>query len=804
MSPNLVREMHATARGPKARWAVGPAIIRSIRRVGSVILCEIRLHMRAPALWIITAIFALAAATGVLLLGNVASGTLPATVTTSRAVFFSFILLPFLFTRTFRRDRVRRFSALLWVRPLAPAEYALGKGLANLTLSLIPSLTALCAGWLTLVIVSGTLPPPVLWLSMLPIVIVAALLATAFALLCIYLAPWPILGTLASAAILFYLSFVTPQTLLQLGNWGAMTDYYYSPSIAFGPDGALLLAHIQVYLALALLCLVLMALSVQVRERYGAKLRIHWISILSATALAMVLTLTSIIYFQKLTANYVALGPAPSPIGADVSHYQLAVTLNPTSGDLEGTATYVLTPSEHNENSYPFALNPGLKIQRILLADTGSALPYTSDLGWTNVNLSSTSMAVGKPITLTIIYAGQLALDRDDYAPVPWMGLQASGTFSQNSAPIQDYNGQGIAFLEGYGDWYPLPWTKTSALLGGNRQSFDEVSVRLPAAFTVFSSLGVPKLTADGRWKAIDVQPAGVLPAAFLVALAAPSKVRMSGEAVYYQGTPPTGEVAELDANMMQQFQQLDTWLGPSSPTWIGVVVPFLNHVVVGPGLLLLPDTPDGATTSAAAVSQRARYRVTAQEVANAWWFNAIQIRSQDASSFYNEPPSLQTPNGRVSLPVNDSSLLSLLASYTAGKIADSILGQDFSTQELATLRDLAQEETHLQKGGAPSPEHEALLGQAANLGIAATRFPGAVLALDHLEAEISMTGMTHLLHQFALQYAQQPARLQNFIMAASTALDHNFGPEITPFLPPDQIAFINILQEEKGMRQHE
>jgi hypothetical protein len=799
MSPNFVRETNATARGPQAKWAMGSAIMHSMRRMGSVIRCEIRLCIRAPALWIVTAIFALAAATGVLLLGNMASSTLPASVTTSRAIFFSFILLPFLFTRTFTRDRARRFSALLWTRPLAPTEYALGKGLANLTLSLIPSLTALCAGWFTLAIVSGTLPPPVLWLSMLPIVMVAALLATTFALLCIYLSPWPILGTLASTAFFFYLSFITPQTLLQLSNLGAMTDYYYSPSIAFGPDGALLLAHIQVYLALALLCLVFLALSLQVREHHGAALRIHWISILSATALAMFLTLTSIVHFQELTANYVALGPAPSPIGADVSHYQLAVTLNPTSGDLEGTATHVLTPSESNENSYTFALNPGLIVQHIFLADTGTALPYTSHLGWTNVNTSSTSFAAGRPITLTIIYVGKLALDRDDYAPFPWMGLQTN-TSSQNSAPVQNYSGQGIAFLEGYGDWYPLPWTKTSALFQGTRQSFDEVNVRLPASLTVFCSLAIPKLTADGQWNVIDVRPAGPLPVAFLVALTHPHTARIGGGTVYYQGTSPAGEIAELDASMMQESQLIDAWLGPSSSRWIGVVVPFIDHIVMGPGLLLLPDTPDGATTSAASVSQTAHYRVTAKEVANAWWLNALQIRSQDTGSFYNQPPSLQTPNGRVSLPTSDSPLLSLLASYSAGKIASRILGQGFSIQELTVLHGLVQEQTHPQTGGTPSPKYEALWNQAVSLGIAGTPFPGAVLAIYHLETEIRMTGMTQLLHQFALQYAQQPTSLQNFITAASTALGHNFGPEITPFLPTNQTTFAGIVQESKGM----
>jgi ABC-type transport system involved in multi-copper enzyme maturation permease subunit len=775
------------------RWSILTAFRVRLGLIAVVALYEIRLHRRSPAFWIIQAFFLYTAVTGVLFVGSLAATTVPTSMTASRAIFLSFFFLPMLFARTFARDRARRFRPMLWSRPVAPAEYALGKALGASLLGMWLACTLLFTGWVTLALVGATIPPPLLWLSLTPFVLVAPVLAVSLALLCVSVLPLPFLGALLSAALLCGLDIFTPQTLLRL-NPGALTDFYYGSTLGFGPDLSLMLGEALVFLSTALLILALLMLALQMRERYGTSLKVHWFGSAGMAAVALALLLTSLLHFQASATQYQAPGPAPAPRTGTVDHYHLTLTLDPSKGELTGRATFALTLAQQSTNSFSLLLNPGLTVSRVFFAPAGIALPFHSSPGWTTVDVSKLSLVARQPVILTIVYAGDLELDRDDYAPQPFPGLQVSSSSSFSPSEIRDYSGQGIAFLEGTGDWYPQPWLNSAAIVQGNHQVFEQLSVRLPASFRVFCALGTPHLSPDGQWKELDIQPAGPLPSAFLAALATPEQMVMHASAVYYQGLQPSGAAA-ADSAWMQQIPLLDAWLGPTSTTWIGVVVPFINQVVVGPGLLLLPDAPTNTggsgITSAYYTSQMTLARTAAGELASAWWSNAIQVHSPNAGTFSNEPASLQTPGGRVMLPTNESPLLDALAAFSAGEIASRVLGQDFAAQQLATLRGLATslEPSSNEPGSAPTSaqiaEQNALETRATNLGLTNVN-PGADLALVHLQSELGLPAMTRLFQQFIRDHVRAPATLQDFIAAASLALGHDFGPEIRPYLSPD------------------
>ncbi len=763
--------------------------------VAVVALYEIRLHRRSPAFWIIQVFFLYAAVTAVVFEGSLAATTTPASGTASRAIFLSFFFLPLLFFRTFDRDRMRRFRPLLWSRTMTPAEYALGKVLGTSLLGAWLSFTLLFIGWITLAFVGETIPPLLLWLSLIPFVLVAPILAVCLTLFCISIIP-PLLGALLSVILLCGLDLFTPQTLLRL-NPGALTDFYYGPTLGFGPDLSLMLGETFFFLSVTILSLGLLMLFLQVREHRGVSLKVHWLGSAAIVVVAVTMLLSSFLRFPTSATSYQALGPAPMPQTGTVDHYQLALTLDPDHGELTGRAIFALTLTQQSTIQFSLALNPGLAVSHVFFAPANISLPFRSSLGWTTVDVSKLSPVARQPVILTILYAGHLELDRDDYAPQPFPGLQVSGSSSLSLAlsGIQDYSGPGIAFLEGAGDWYPQPWLKSAAIVQGNRQIFEHLSVRIPASFRIFCTMGIAHLSPDGQWKELDMRLAGPLPSAFLAALATPEQEMIHGRVVYYQGLQPSGIAAAADSAWMQQIPLLDAWLGPTTTTWVGVVVPFINQVVIGPGLLLLPDalTSESGSeiTSAYYTSQTALARTAAGELAKAWWSNAIQVHSPNAGTFSNVPSSLQTPAGRVILFTNESPLLETLAAFSAGEIASRMLGSGFAAQQLMTLRRLAVllKTFSNEPDRVPTPaqiaEKNALETRITSLGLINVN-PDADLALVHLQSELGLPAMTHLLHQFTRDYVYTSATLQDFIKVASLALGHDFGPEITPYLLSD------------------
>jgi hypothetical protein len=676
-------------------------------------------------------------------------------------------LLPFLFVRTFARDRLRRFTPALWTRPVSPAIYALGKSLAVVVGGLVPPLAGLGVSFIVGLLDGGVSRPLTTWLGVVPLVVIATILTSLLALVFMRAIPNPVLGALLCGGMLFYATAMQQWTLLNIMNVAAST-VYSSPSIGFGPDTALLDAEHLVYGAMALVAVASLVALTQVLERRHVPRPADWA--VAAIALLMTLGLAAgaLAHFQTVVAvRYTPLGPQPAaPIDAEIDHYQLAVSLDPDNGQLDGTATFTITPSAAHVTLLYLALNPGIAVHHVTIEGATSDLHFASRLGWTQIDLGQTPFAEGHLVTLHVSYGGALAVARDDYAQVE-QGFEASRVTGGAGIPLRAYIGQGTAFLEGRGDWYPTPWTKTSALAQGLRQVVEKVHVRVPARFAVWCSMGVPSAGADG-WTSVDARPGGPLPMAFLAALEAPN--HLTSDLVSYRGPAPQSPEANFDTALVRQAQQIDAWIGPLSrgsgqrQGWHGVVVPFLERPVAGPGLLLIPewtaDQNGNGVTSLTATTQSTTelIRAAAEASALAWWETAVQQRPSDGRMLvYDTPPSLQAPQGRMLYDDGYDLAVGLPAAYTAAISADQTLGNGFLAHEIAAQEDAWKNHTATDMAG--------------------------VLALFQLDRDIGREGMAALLRMFVSAHVQRPANLDALILAASQALGRDFRPYIAPYL---------------------
>lgn len=763
-----------------------------LRKALAVARCELRLQRRSPALWIAVVLLMLAS-------GGLAASRWSGTPNSSAAaatvagglIIFGAALSPWLFMGTFSRDRQRRFGPLLWTRPLAPAYYALGKGIAGGALAMTVGIPPLIVGYVTAAVAGGAPPMLAPWIAMVGSASASMCLVVLFALLCSCATDSALVGVLASSALLLYFAAASTQSMLLATNLAARS-IFASPSIGFGPDGALLLAQRIVGLALAMFCLFLVAVVVQAKERQIGYLPARWVLPIGVAAALLVLLVGAYAHFRVVAAGYVALGPAPAvPMAAQVSNYQLSLSLDPASGRVSGTAAFVLSPSNRNEQSALFALNPGLRVQRVALttgttdasppsdppALSGPSLPFTTRLGWTRVDLGRTAFTQGTPVGLTVAYAGELALDRDDYASAS-AGLTGVGKpFSQLApVPVRDYVGQGIAFLEGQGDWYPLLWTQQTVVVYPARQSFDRLEVRIPNSYDVISSLGAPGRSGDGQWQTIALQRPGVLPMAVLAVLASPKQARSRGQVILYQGARPTAQTVAFGQETLQLAQQLDRWLGPppeagESRALTAVLVPFIQRPVLGGALLLLPETPDRDLLSAASFSTAAAVRVPAQGIAEAWWRNVMPFQSA-RPAYFNGGPDTQTPAGRIFLDQQPPQLLSLLATYSAAVIADRELGHGFLAKEEAARQAYHRALFSANQGNGQGSANADIAGaeaQMRSLGISGDAIAGdAALPLFSLVSHVGPERTTAFLRQFQAAQANAPASVAVFMEAAS------------------------------------
>ena len=770
------------------------AIWQGMRRVLAVARCEILLQTRSIVSWVMLAAFTLLtvlnARSQVSTDTNYVSNGQAAVAICAYAVSFIFFLLPFLHFNTFARDRQRRMHQLIWTRSLASLEYALGKGLGAIVISLLLSWLPLFAGWLTVSVVRGAMQPVELWFQLLLVVSAGTVLVTLVALLCIALTtPVGLLGALLTAGAVVYVDVIFAKSMLFLNNLTA-TTLFTSASIGLGPDNTLILWQRLTYVMGGLCCLSLLALVYQLRERLGVVQLRHIIS----TALLIVLTggalFASLSTYQSVGAAYTDPGIlTTSPAHATTSNYSIDVSADPASGNVQGTASFTLTPQGNMGSSLIVELNPGLHIHQIeaqpLAGGSTQTLAFAeTSPGWTRINLAGTNTGNGLPLHLTIQYAGYMLFSRDDYAaPTGGYGRSNGISWSQDYFYLS-YLGQGVGELLGAaGSWYPMPLTQ-QALDAGTRIPVDDIRLRFPSSFKVWSSLGTPTHTADGNWQELDAHPHAGLPEALVAALSNAQQGNVNGLPFWYQGDAP--DQTELLTYKMSilEARAMNLWLAPNSmPTSFQTVVePILPFPVIGPGLLLLPET-QGANgldpISGSPYTPTVIARVTASQLAQSWWLSGAWFPFTPLSG----GSDTQNPNPSTSIGPT-SALLDMLSQYSAVVITDKAIGSNFFAKEMQLCSREYTLTISASSDGADSQEAQILQQEMATFGTTCSSMELVPYRLS-LTKGVGFTRLTGFLQKYALSHALQQTDMRQFLQQASKLAGINIIPEAAPYICP-------------------
>lgn len=771
----------------KPLWS---SLYYSGRRVLSVAWCEMLLQWHALAAWVMLAVFtlltALYAHSQVTVSTRYISNGQAAVAICGYAASFILFLLPFLFINIFERDRQRKMHQLVWTRPLASLEYALGKGVGVIGVSLVLAWLPLIAGWLTASLARGEIQPLGLWLPMFLVVGAATILVTLFALLCIVLtSPLGLLGALLTAGAVVYIDVIFVKSMLFLNNLTA-TTLFLSPSIGFGPDGNLLLWQRISYVLGGLCCLGLVVLVYQVRERLGIVHLRHWLSTALLIIVASGTVFASISTFQTAGASYTDAGlMTAKPVQATTSHYKIDVNADPASGEVQGSASFLLTPQGKLGASFVIALNAGLHVSQVTAQTaTGGSTQLLhfveTSAGWTSINIQGTSLVNGLPLNLNIQYAGRMVLGRDDYR-APASGYGHGGGFSwEQSFFYLSFLGQGVGELLGAaGSWYPLPFTQ-QALDAGTRIPIDELHLRFPTSYKVWSSVGSATPMTDGHWQEIVAQPHAGLPVALAVALNSAQQGNVNGRSFWYQGSAPDPTQLLTYGLTIQETQVLNAWLAPTSmpATFQTVVVPILPFPVVGPGLLLIPETLgdnglDPLNSSPYTSTVIARYM--ALHLTRSWWTNAGWFPFTSllgGSSTQNVDPSTSIA------PTN--ALLEMLAEYSAVVVTDKVIGANFFTSEMQ----VCSQEYALPPNAGFSSETQKLQQEMALLGTTCV-FSELVPFRLQLIPTVGFTGLTSFLQHYAQAHAQQKTDMRDFLHQASVLAGKDIVNEAAPYICP-------------------
>ncbi|HVB20807.1 MAG TPA: hypothetical protein VNG51_02555 [Ktedonobacteraceae bacterium] len=764
------------------------------RRVLAVAWCEILLQTRSIVSWVMLVAFTLLTVLNAR--SQVSSSTIylsngeAAVAICAYAASFIFFLLPFLHANIFARDRQRQMHQMLWTRPLASLEYALGKGLGAVGISLLLSLVPLVSGWLTASIVRDGVQPIELWLQMLLVVGAGTVLVTLVALLCIALTtPIGLLGALLTAGAVVYVDVIFAKSMLFLNNLTA-TTLFTSPGIGFGPDGTLLLWQRLSYVLGGICCLGLLTLVYQVRERLGVVQVRHMISTALLIILAGGALLTSISTYQTVGATYTDVGILTvQPAHATTSNYKIDVTADPTSGEVQGIASFTLIPQGNLGSNFVIELNPGLHVLQIVAQSmsgrSAHALSFAeASPGWTRINVQGTGLENGLPLNLNIHYAGQMILGRDDYAaPVGGYGRSNGISWSQDYFYLS-FLGQGVGELLGAaGSWYPLPLTQ-QALDAGTRIPVDELHLRFPASFKVWSSLDNVMRTTDGNWQELVAQPHAGLPLTLAAALSGAQQGNVNGLSFWYQGDAPDQTQLLTYSLSIREARALNLWLAPDSmpTTFQTVVEPILPFPVIGPGLLLLPETlgsnefdPLGGSPYIPTVIARA----TADQLAQSWWLSASFFPFTLLSGGYDT----QNPNPSTG-PGPTNALLDMLSEYSSVVITDKAIGANFFAKEMQTCSQEYALTTSGSSNGADSQEEQMLQQEMTMLGTSCLPMELVPYRLS-LTKGVGFARLTSFLQQYALAHALQKTDMRQFLQQASKLAGTNIIPAAAPYICP-------------------
>ena len=781
-APRIKPERQGSGRRALSLWLF---LRQACTRVLSVAWCEILLQLRSIVLWVMLAAFTLLtvlyARTQVSNNTNYSSNQQATVAICTYAASFIFFLLPFLFMNIFARDRRHQAHQLIWTRPLASAEYALGKGLGAVGISFLASWTPLLIGWLATSVFRSSVQPLLLWLQMLLVVGAVDILITLCTLFLVALfSPLAVLGALIPAGLVVYVDIAFPKSMLFLSDITA-TTLFASPGVGFGPDGTLLLWQRFSYVMGGLFCLGSLMLIYQVRERLGAVQVRH---ILSTTLFLIVtggILFASVLTYQVKGAAYTDSGLLTAkPIQATTSQYELDVTANPTSGEVHGTASFVLTPQGAQGSGFFIGLNPGVHVQQIELLSTNASNMSTISFaevtaGWTRIELQGTGFEVGQAVDLRISYAGQMILGRDDYAQAAsGYGLSEGVSWSQDYFYLS-YLGQGMGELLGAaGSWYPLPFTQ-QALDDGMRIPIDEMHLRFPKSLKVLSGLASATTTLDGDWQEIIAQPHASLPVALAVALSSAQQESVDDLSFWYQGEAPDQIQLSTYRATMQEFQAMNHWLAPAGTSQVfqTVIVPMLPLPAVGAGLLLLPERP--ALNPANPITLTTMARIAAGNLAQAWWLNAALFPFTTLTG----GSDTQNPEPSTSIqPTN--ALLDMLSQYSAAVITGAVIGSNFFTNEM----NICAQAYALPPSQTESQQAQVLQQEMARLGTSCMPMELVPYRLSFTKG-VGFARLTSFLRQYAFAHTEQKTDMRQFLHQASILAGKNIIPEAAPYICP-------------------
>ncbi len=518
----------------------------------------------------------------------------------------------------------------------------------------------------------------------------------------------------------------------------------------------------------------------QIREKLGVVQIRHIISTIVLLILTGGACFASILTYQIKGAAYTAPGLLTAkPVQVITSQYELDVTANPTSGEIDGTASFVLPPQKTQASSLFLGLNPGIHVQQITLLSTHASmhtLSFTENTaGWTQIHLQGTGFESGQAIDISISYADQMILERDDYAQAaPGYGLSESVSWSQDYFFLS-YLGQNIgALLGAAGSWYPLPFTQ-QALNSGMRIPIDAIHLHFPTSFKVLSGLPHTTTTVHGDWQELVAQPHASLPVALAVALSNAQQAKVDGLSFWYQGEAPDPTQLTTYSTAMQEFQAMNRWLdGASAPAiFQTVIVPILPTPVVGNGLLLLPETP--ALSAMSPITPTTIARLAAGNLAQAWWLDT------DLFPFAPLTGGIDTQNPEPSTSIQPTNaLLDMLSQYSAAVITGAVIGPTFFANEM----NLCAQAYALPPTQSESPQEQTLQQEMARLGTSCLPMELAPYRLSLMKG-VGFTRLTSFLRQYASTHVDQQTDMRQFLYLASILAGQNIIPEAAPYICP-------------------
>jgi hypothetical protein len=757
----------------------GQSLWQTLRRILSIALYELLQQLRSITFWILIGICTIITGLVVYSSGQNQPAVIAFITIAGTAGRYSLILVPFLLFNIFQRDFRYKMRPMIWTRPVASAHYALGKGVAAIFLSVLALFFPLVLSWLLSDLHFGEIVLLDPFIRLFPMMVACNLCLALFTLIWIALLPKNALpGVILGCAVAVLLTGFISQPPLSLLNMNKGL-FFYSFSIGFGPDSPLLVDQAFFMLALALICLGIVIIIYQYTEKQGAP-RLH--SLLGALLLILLAGSGAVSVarnFQFLTANYQGAVPAPvTPANATVSHYSLAVTADPDAGTLQGTATFTLTPGVSDLQTIAFLLNPGLQVRQVTITGGGAIhnpLSFHSAQGWTSLDLHTATLIQGQAEQLSVTYAGRLVIGRDNYAGINGMNdVLGANLNTYNPNPAQSYLGQGLGMLGGAdeGNWYPLPWTRELVNNPGIRLSVENIHVRVPASTHIFSNVATPSTISGGQ--EITFQSDTALPTTFLALIDQPEQVTFPNATLIYQGNTPERKDLGAYHILLQQLQTMGALFNPTPVThWQAIVLPFLQAPLVTPGLAWLPEYPLFDNTGLNMQSTDVSTGLAAQEIALAWWTNALAQNIQiNVSS-----PTAQQPSGSLSIqtlyhyPVDITLLLSY---YAAIVTANQSIGHDMQ-QQMFTLC-----QSYTSTTDQELEKRNTLVTQMMQYGFGSCRLQD--LALFHLEQSYGKTRVERFIQQLASTNINQPLTAARFMKQASEFFHH----DVTSLLSPD------------------